>query len=90
MSALSGHYPFLARLDKVQEELLYYPVPTPGGGAKGAHAPPKRPQGIPCPPEKKLIIELMNDSKASFYSNTYAITKCKNGRALVKHGNFLP
>ena len=28
--------------------------------------------------------------KASFYSNTYAITECKNGKALVKHGNFLP
>ena len=62
----------------------------PKGGAKGAHAPPKRPQGIPCPPrKKKVIIELMTP-KASFYSNTYAITECKNGRALVKHGNFLP
>ena len=27
-------------------------VPDPRGGAKGAHAPPKRPQGILCPQKK--------------------------------------
>ena len=45
-------------------------VPDPrggggGGGAKGAHAPPKRPQGIPCPPGKKLIIIDLMTPKAS-------------------------
>ena len=61
-----------------------------GGGQKGHMPPPPPPEAttrhtlLPTPPEKKLIIELKNGTSAScsFYSNTYAITECKNGRAL--------
>ena len=77
-------------------------VPDPRGGGKRGTCPPpppKWPQGIPCPQKKKLIFDLMTP-KASCekmvpvrvaHSNpTYAITECKNGRALVKHGNIMP
>ena len=70
------------------------------GGAKGAHAPPKRPQGIPCPQEKKkLIIDLMTP-KASCkkvvpvrvaHSNPIPtrLQSVKMVAALVKYGNLL-
>ena len=55
----------------------------PKGGQKG-HMPPRSDdKAYLAPQKKKLIIELMTP-KASFYSNTYAITEYKNGRALVK------
>ena len=75
--------------------MLYKQCRTQGGGGQKGHMPPPEAttrHTLPPPPppqKKKLIIELMTP-KASFYSNTYAITECKNGRALLKHDNFLP
>ena len=71
----------------------------PKGGKRGT-CPPEATTRHTLPPEKKSIFDLMTP-KASCkkkmvpvrvaHSNpTYAITECKNGRALEKHGNILP
>ena len=76
------------------------PDPRGGGGQKG-HMPPEGTTRHTLPQEKKLIFDLMTpkSSLKKWYQcelliliqyNTYAITECKNGRALVKHGNILP
>ena len=72
----------------------------PKGGAKGAHAPPRSDHKAYLAPRKKsYFFDLMTpksswkkngpSASCSIWSNTNAITECKNGRALVKHGNIL-
>ena len=58
------HYKVEVKPFRAKQLYFWYQCRTQGGGggAKGAHAPPlppKRPQGIPCPQKKKLIIDLM-------------------------------
>ena len=69
------------------------------GGAKGAHAPRSDHKAYFAPRKKSQFLILwpqkrhakkMVPVRVAHSNPTYAITECKNGRALVKHGNILP